>query len=35
MHGASDALGTVSKGLERELGEIKIAGRIETIQTTA
>ena len=29
-----DALGTVPKGLERELSELDIGGRIETIKTT-
>ena len=29
------ALGTVSKGLKNELEDLKIRGRIETIQTTA
>ena len=29
------ALGTVSKGVEKKLGELKIRGRIKTVQTTA
>ena len=29
------ALGTVPKNLEKSLSELKIKGRIETIQTTA
>ena len=30
-----DALGTITKGLLKSLGDLKVGGRVETIQTTA